>query len=226
MFTLLLLALPLLASAHYSVARPYYNSNRFHRYHSNNEDWEQQLPEPSYEYESPYDYEAPTNYYDSCSWQGHCLGATCRIRDDCSDDLTCTQGKCAEENWQQWGDYQEQDQPEKMEEQNQPEGGEESEKEEQDSPEEMEDQKEEREEEGDHPEDEGNQDQPKDQEEKDKEGQDDGEQDGDQEEEEQNEEKTGGDRVQQQPAPSNVPTPPVTNITSQTRCSEPHFSKV
>ncbi|KAL3899163.1 MAG: hypothetical protein SGCHY_002237 [Lobulomycetales sp.] len=31
----------------------------------------------------------------SCSWPGHCLGAVCQTWDDCSDDLTCTNGRCA-----------------------------------------------------------------------------------------------------------------------------------
>ncbi|KAK3320270.1 fungal chitosanase of glycosyl hydrolase group 75-domain-containing protein [Cercophora scortea] len=31
----------------------------------------------------------------TCSWAGHCLGATCSTNDDCSDDLVCTSSKCA-----------------------------------------------------------------------------------------------------------------------------------
>ena len=31
----------------------------------------------------------------SCSWEGHCKGASCEDENDCSDDLTCQQGKCA-----------------------------------------------------------------------------------------------------------------------------------
>ncbi|KAI9652771.1 MAG: hypothetical protein M1831_006573 [Alyxoria varia] len=30
----------------------------------------------------------------SCSWPGHCTGASCSTGDDCSDDLTCKSGKC------------------------------------------------------------------------------------------------------------------------------------
>ncbi|OTA00985.1 GH75 protein [Trichoderma parareesei] len=30
----------------------------------------------------------------SCSWEGHCAGASCGSDDDCSDDLTCNSGKC------------------------------------------------------------------------------------------------------------------------------------
>jgi hypothetical protein len=30
-----------------------------------------------------------------CAWPGHCLGATCKSYNDCSDSLTCTNGKCA-----------------------------------------------------------------------------------------------------------------------------------
>lgn len=32
---------------------------------------------------------------DSCSWAGHCAGASCGSDDECSDDLTCQSGKCA-----------------------------------------------------------------------------------------------------------------------------------
>ena len=32
---------------------------------------------------------------EECSWPGHCLGADCTTFDDCSDDLICTNGKCA-----------------------------------------------------------------------------------------------------------------------------------
>ncbi|RAH69871.1 uncharacterized protein BO66DRAFT_323869 [Aspergillus aculeatinus CBS 121060] len=31
----------------------------------------------------------------SCSWEGHCAGASCETEDDCSDELVCTGGKCA-----------------------------------------------------------------------------------------------------------------------------------
>ena len=31
----------------------------------------------------------------TCSWTGHCLGATCVTFNDCSDDLICTNNKCA-----------------------------------------------------------------------------------------------------------------------------------
>ncbi|KAJ5388228.1 hypothetical protein N7509_010769 [Penicillium cosmopolitanum] len=31
----------------------------------------------------------------SCSWPGHCAGASCSSSDDCSGDLACTNGKCA-----------------------------------------------------------------------------------------------------------------------------------
>jgi hypothetical protein len=30
----------------------------------------------------------------TCSWEGHCAGASCSSDDDCSDDLTCVSGKC------------------------------------------------------------------------------------------------------------------------------------
>ncbi|UKZ81481.1 hypothetical protein TrVFT333_009253 [Trichoderma virens FT-333] len=30
----------------------------------------------------------------TCSWTGHCAGASCGSDDDCSDDLTCNNGKC------------------------------------------------------------------------------------------------------------------------------------
>jgi chitinase len=30
----------------------------------------------------------------TCSWVGHCAGATCASDDDCSDSLTCTSGVC------------------------------------------------------------------------------------------------------------------------------------
>jgi hypothetical protein len=42
--------------------------------------------------ESPQVPSAPSG---SCSWEGHCLGATCNTWDDCSDDLTCVNKKCA-----------------------------------------------------------------------------------------------------------------------------------
>ncbi|KAF1991215.1 glycoside hydrolase family 75 protein [Aulographum hederae CBS 113979] len=32
---------------------------------------------------------------ETCSWEGHCLGASCQSGDDCSDDLICTNGACA-----------------------------------------------------------------------------------------------------------------------------------
>ena len=31
----------------------------------------------------------------SCSWEGHCEGASCKDENDCSDDLVCQSGKCA-----------------------------------------------------------------------------------------------------------------------------------
>ncbi|KAJ5523646.1 hypothetical protein N7513_013190 [Penicillium frequentans] len=31
----------------------------------------------------------------TCSWSGHCLGASCSTENDCSDNLVCTSGKCA-----------------------------------------------------------------------------------------------------------------------------------
>jgi chitosanase len=31
----------------------------------------------------------------TCSWAGHCLGASCSSDDDCSDDLVCKSGSCA-----------------------------------------------------------------------------------------------------------------------------------
>lgn len=31
----------------------------------------------------------------SCSWAGHCEGASCGSDNDCSDDLTCKSGKCS-----------------------------------------------------------------------------------------------------------------------------------
>ncbi|KAE8375670.1 endo-chitosanase C [Aspergillus bertholletiae] len=30
----------------------------------------------------------------SCSWPGHCAGASCSSNDDCSDELACVNGKC------------------------------------------------------------------------------------------------------------------------------------
>lgn len=30
----------------------------------------------------------------TCSWEGHCKGATCSTDDDCSDSLTCSSGTC------------------------------------------------------------------------------------------------------------------------------------
>lgn len=30
----------------------------------------------------------------SCSWEGHCAGASCGSDDDCSDSLTCSNGVC------------------------------------------------------------------------------------------------------------------------------------
>lgn len=38
---------------------------------------------------------APTSAPSTCSWPGHCAGATCKTYNDCSDDLTCISGKCA-----------------------------------------------------------------------------------------------------------------------------------
>ncbi|KAF3932205.1 hypothetical protein ABW20_dc0109655 [Dactylellina cionopaga] len=34
----------------------------------------------------------PTN---TCSWEGHCAGASCVDENDCSDDLICKNGRCA-----------------------------------------------------------------------------------------------------------------------------------
>ncbi|KAL7805623.1 glycoside hydrolase family 75 protein [Trichoderma gracile] len=31
----------------------------------------------------------------TCSWEGHCIGASCGSDDDCSDDYVCSNGKCA-----------------------------------------------------------------------------------------------------------------------------------
>lgn len=31
----------------------------------------------------------------TCSWAGHCAGASCSTENDCSDDLVCKSGKCA-----------------------------------------------------------------------------------------------------------------------------------
>ncbi|RVD86087.1 uncharacterized protein DFL_004381 [Arthrobotrys flagrans] len=31
----------------------------------------------------------------TCSWEGHCAGATCKDENDCSDDLVCKSGRCA-----------------------------------------------------------------------------------------------------------------------------------
>ncbi|PWY83378.1 hypothetical protein BO70DRAFT_361494 [Aspergillus heteromorphus CBS 117.55] len=31
----------------------------------------------------------------TCSWEGHCAGASCETYNDCSDDLVCTDGACA-----------------------------------------------------------------------------------------------------------------------------------
>ncbi|PNP44113.1 hypothetical protein TGAMA5MH_04398 [Trichoderma gamsii] len=31
----------------------------------------------------------------TCSWEGHCAGASCGSDDDCSDDLTCSNGVCS-----------------------------------------------------------------------------------------------------------------------------------
>ncbi|RAL15906.1 glycoside hydrolase family 75 protein [Aspergillus homomorphus CBS 101889] len=33
----------------------------------------------------------------TCSWSGHCEGATCSSDDDCSDDLVCDSGSCSSE---------------------------------------------------------------------------------------------------------------------------------
>jgi hypothetical protein len=30
----------------------------------------------------------------SCSWAGHCAGASCKSNDDCSDVLECKKGRC------------------------------------------------------------------------------------------------------------------------------------
>lgn len=39
----------------------------------------------------------PTPTPPTCSWAGHCLGASCSTENDCSDALVCKSGKCA--NW-------------------------------------------------------------------------------------------------------------------------------
>lgn len=31
----------------------------------------------------------------SCSWPGHCAGASCKVSQDCADSLTCVKGSCA-----------------------------------------------------------------------------------------------------------------------------------
>ncbi|KAL7793739.1 glycoside hydrolase family 75 protein [Trichoderma ceciliae] len=36
----------------------------------------------------------PPTSQPTCSWTGHCSGASCGSDDDCSDDLTCNSGKC------------------------------------------------------------------------------------------------------------------------------------
>ncbi|KAL7934681.1 glycoside hydrolase family 75 protein [Trichoderma chlorosporum] len=36
----------------------------------------------------------PSGSQPTCSWSGHCAGASCSSDDDCSDDLTCNSGKC------------------------------------------------------------------------------------------------------------------------------------
>ncbi|KAH0524326.1 hypothetical protein TsFJ059_006854 [Trichoderma semiorbis] len=36
----------------------------------------------------------PSGSQPTCSWSGHCAGASCGSDDDCSDDLTCNSGKC------------------------------------------------------------------------------------------------------------------------------------
>ncbi|KAH0490854.1 hypothetical protein TgHK011_002305 [Trichoderma gracile] len=36
----------------------------------------------------------PGNGGGTCSWAGHCQGASCGSDNDCSDDLTCISGKC------------------------------------------------------------------------------------------------------------------------------------
>ena len=35
-----------------------------------------------------------TDSSDSCAWAGHCAGTTCSSSDDCSGDLTCSDGRC------------------------------------------------------------------------------------------------------------------------------------
>lgn len=37
----------------------------------------------------------PTPTPPTCSWAGHCLGASCSTDNDCSDALVCKSGKCA-----------------------------------------------------------------------------------------------------------------------------------
>ncbi|KAL7918104.1 glycoside hydrolase family 18 protein [Trichoderma austrokoningii] len=36
----------------------------------------------------------PAGSSPTCSWAGHCAGASCSTDDDCSDSLTCNSGKC------------------------------------------------------------------------------------------------------------------------------------
>lgn len=38
---------------------------------------------------------SPTPTPPTCSWAGHCLGASCSTDNDCSDALVCKSGKCA-----------------------------------------------------------------------------------------------------------------------------------
>ncbi|CAG8420212.1 unnamed protein product [Penicillium salamii] len=41
----------------------------------------------------------------SCSWSGHCAGASCSSEDDCSDDLVCKSGKCASSTSCSWSGH-------------------------------------------------------------------------------------------------------------------------
>lgn len=53
---------------------------------------------------------------DLCEWPGHCIEAYCSNYNDCSGDLTCTEGKCAEPSYygsnDQGEDYNDQDEDE------------------------------------------------------------------------------------------------------------------
>ncbi|CAG8061968.1 unnamed protein product [Penicillium olsonii] len=41
----------------------------------------------------------------SCSWSGHCAGASCSSEDDCADDLVCKSGKCASSTSCSWSGH-------------------------------------------------------------------------------------------------------------------------